>query len=296
MSNSYAEILRRHAKQMLPIATGAEPVLRKLSNIRAVLFDVYGTLLISGSGEVGTVGRAACEPALAEAFRAVGLTMSAPAAQGMRCFYETIEASHVASQAAGIEYPEVDIVEIWRKVLAELRRRDVVEGPADAAVDPARLAVEYEARANPCWPMPQMQKCLVQLHDASILLGIVSNAQFYTPELFVALLEKSAETLGFDPQLAYYSYRQGRAIPGAAMYRQAVETLRARQIAADEALYVGNDMLNDILPARELGFHTALFAGDRRSLRWREDDRRVAAVVPDLVLTDLGQLPQCVVQ
>jgi len=286
MSNTYADILRRHAKPMTPIATDVEPVLRKLPNIRAVLFDVYGTLLISGSGEVGTVGRAACEQALTEAFEATGSAMTAPAAQGVECLYEAIGASHVASRAAGVDHPEVDIVKIWRTVLAEL---------GYAAIDPARLAVEYEARANPCWPMPQMQECLEQLNQASVVLGIISNAQFFTPDLFVALLGKSAETLGFDPQLAYYSYRHGQAKPGLQMHEQAVESLRARRIAPDEALYVGNDMLNDILPARKAGFCTALFAGDRRSLRRRENDRRVAGIVPDLVLTDLGQLPRCII-
>jgi putative hydrolase of the HAD superfamily len=55
-------------------------------------------------------------------------------------------------------------------------------------------------------------------------------------------------------------------------------------------LYVGNDMLNDIYPAKQLGFQTALFAGDKRSLRLRTDDARCVNLFADLVLTDLGQL------
>ena len=65
-------------------------------------------------------------------------------------------------------------------------------------------------------------------------------------------------------------------------------------ISAAEALYVGNDMLNDITPAHALGFRTALFAGDARSLRLRENDERVAGIEPDLVLTDLAQILHCV--
>ena len=67
-----------------------------------------------------------------------------------------------------------------------------------------------------------------------------------------------------------------------------------RRIAPEEALYVGNDMLNDILPACKLGFHTALFAGDARSLRRRDGDGQLEAVAPDLVLTELGQLLHCI--
>ena len=49
-------------------------------------------------------------------------------------------------------------------------------------------------------------------------------------------------------------------------------------------------MLNDIYPAKQLGFQTALFAGDKRSLRLRTDDARCINLSADLVLTDLGQL------
>jgi len=49
-------------------------------------------------------------------------------------------------------------------------------------------------------------------------------------------------------------------------------------------------MLNDIYPANAIGFQTALFAGDQRSLRLRTDDPRCVNLKPDLVLTDLAQL------
>ena len=52
-------------------------------------------------------------------------------------------------------------------------------------------------------------------------------------------------------------------------------------------------MLNDISAASRAGFKTALFAGDRRSLRLREGDPRVRGIMPDRVarrLEDLGRL------
>ena len=52
-------------------------------------------------------------------------------------------------------------------------------------------------------------------------------------------------------------------------------------------------MLNDVWPSHQAGFRAALFAGDQRSLRLRSDEQRVDGVEPDLVLTDLAQLPRC---
>ena len=61
-------------------------------------------------------------------------------------------------------------------------------------------------------------------------------------------------------------------------------------IETSSVLYLGNDMLNDILPADRAGFQTALFAGDARSLRLRKDDPRCQGLAADLVITDLMQL------
>jgi len=99
--------------------------------------------------------------------------------------------------------------------------------------------------------------------------------------------------LGFAPDLQVYSYQHGRAKPSRELYRLAADALQRRGIAAERAVYVGNDMRNDIAPAARLGFRTALFAGDARSLRRREGDPLCAGVVPDLVVTDLIDLLHC---
>lgn len=294
MPSPYCEIFRGHSRPLEPLPTGEVPMLKRLAGIRAVLFDLYGTLFISASGEVGTGGQAACGAALSGALEAMGIATSGPADQGVGYLLQLIEQSHAESRAAGIDYPEVDIVALWREVLAELARRGIVRQSACHAVDPKRLAVEYEARANPCWPMPHLPECLDRLRLGGLVLGVISNAQFYTPKLFEALLGGPAERWGFQPDLQYYSFRYGCAKPGLGLFERALEGLRARQVAPAEALYVGNDMLNDIFPACKLGLRTALFAGDARSLRRRDDQRQLEAVAPDLVLTDLIQLVDCV--
>jgi len=55
-------------------------------------------------------------------------------------------------------------------------------------------------------------------------------------------------------------------------------------------VYLGNDMLNDMYPAQVIGFQTALFAGDARSLRLREDRSVCRNLKPGFVITDLRQL------
>lgn len=292
MTDAYADILRRHYHPIEPIPSGHAPVLARLTGIRAVLFDVYGTLFISASGEAGTSRASASESALAGALASMEVEPKGPVGPGIEHFFDVIERSHAELRRAGIEWPEVDIVEVWREVLRELARRGVLEPRGWQREQLERLALEYEARANPVWPMPGLRECLRRLCERGLLLGIVSNAQFYTPELFPALLGCEAERCGFDSRLQFYSYRHGRAKPGTDLYEKAALALGARGIEPPAVLCVGNDMLNDVLPARGVGFRTALFAGDARSLRVREGDPRVDGVSADVVLKSLLELSE----
>ncbi len=293
MSESLSRILKRLSVPLKPIPTGETAALPKLVGVRAVMFDLYGTLFISGSGEVGSVGDAACATALAEAIRTVVPEPLGSVEGGLPCLVETIRAMHRESHCRGVEHPEVDIVEVWRIVLGELGRKGVLPDRIYRLEELQRLAVEYEARANPTWPMPGLRECLTSLRTRGMVIGIISNAQFYTPLLFEALLDGTPEKWGIDPTLQYYSYRYGVAKPGLDMHRMAAETLRQRGIEPGGVLYVGNDVRNDVAVAKKVGFHSALFAGDARSLRWRQAAAGTDVVRPDLVLVSLLELDGC---
>lgn len=294
MPSAFADILRRHSRPLTPVPTGRAASPAALSGVRAVLFDLYGTLFISASGEVGAARQAACRELLAEALAAVGIDATRLGDAHAHVLFDAIEAIHAEGRAQGTEYPEVQIAEAWGRALDGLARRGVLDGRQCRNADLRRLAVEFEARANPVWPMPGAAECLAALRVRGTALGIVSNAQFYTPELFPACFGAGAEDLGFDPRLTFYSYSHGLAKPGTALFQMAAAELARQGIAAHAAAYVGNDVLNDVLPARQAGFRAVLFAGDARSLRLREDDPRVAGCAPDAVIASLADLVQYV--
>jgi putative hydrolase of the HAD superfamily len=292
MTEPYREIIRRHSRPLAPLPTGQTPVLRALGPLDAVLFDVYGTLLVSASGDVGVSATGDRSETIVAALAAVGVPLGGPPADAWDVFHRQIEREHHAARQAGVDFPEVDIVQVWRSVLAEFAARGWLTG--SDGVDLPALAVEFEVRVNPIWPMPNILPTLEGLRRAGKVLGVVSNAQFYTPEAFPALVGKTLADLGFEHDLQFYSYQHGQAKPGMALYRLAAASLQERGISTERALYVGNDLRNDITPAARLGFRTALFAGDARSLRRRESDPLCIGVVPDLVVTDLIDLLHCV--
>lgn len=292
MTTAFQDIIRSHSAPLEPRATAAAAELRVLDGVRAVLFDVYGTLFISASGEVGLATVEAEEAALVGALDAVGVRLAGDPKDAIRCLHDVIGEHHARDRAAGIQYPEVNIVQVWQDVLERLGSG----GQCEAAdnLDPAMLAVHFEVRHNPVWPMPGVQSLLDYLRQAGRQLGIVSNAQFFTVELFPALLAGTVAELGFDSDLQFFSYQLGQAKPGIEIFRLAAESFASRRISPHEVVLVGNDMLNDIMPAQQLGMRTALFAGDARSLRLRLEDPRVEGVRPDVVLTELIHLSECV--
>lgn len=283
---SLVDILRQLSEPREPLPTQVEPQLDDLSHVRCVLFDVYGTLLISGSGEVGSANLDGRPLAWEAAFRAAKMECPCTAETGLAEFIATIRGRQQELKQMGNEFPEVDILRVWQDTLAALG----CGGPEENI---QRLAVEYEARSNPCWPMPAATDVLAALRQHEFTMGIVSNAQFYTLQLFQALFGSSPDALGFDPNLQFYSYRHRAAKPGSVMFELAERELKSRGFHVADTLYVGNDMVNDIWPAQQVGFHTALFAGDRRSLRQRTADPRVAGVQPDVILTHWSQLLTC---
>jgi len=276
---------------LAPRPTGIDPQLAPLSDIRAVVFDIYGTLVISASGDIG-VSQQQHTPDLARAaLAATGVdTASLPADfDGPAALREIIEASHQRSRAQGVEYPEVDILAIWRELLDACR----LELDYDRV---RRIAIEYELRSNPVWPMPGLREVIAELARRGLVLGIVSNAQFYTPLMLHAFLGMDITQAGFDPRCCAWSYREGVAKPSTRIYEPVIAGLSTGHgIAPHQALYIGNDRRNDIWPAAELGLRTALFAGDARSLRQRQDDARLAGVEPDRILTDLMQITDALI-
>jgi putative hydrolase of the HAD superfamily len=139
--------------------------------------------------------------------------------------------------------------------------------------------------------MPEIIGVLEYLRSRGFMLGIVSNAQFYTPLLFPALTGGDLSSLGFSEDLLVWSYLLKTAKPSSLLFLEITRELRNEYaIAPREAVYIGNDMLNDVFAAGNVGLRTVLFAGDARSLRMRPDDPRCKGVHPDSTIKGLEQL------
>lgn len=271
-------MMKPYVVRIKPIPAPLKPKNNLKSAVRAILFDIYGTLFVSSSGGINI----ARENKLIEAPLKTLLDkyqISIPSLQLRGQLLAAIEENHAVKKKQGIDYPEVCIEDIWRQVL---RVNDIETA--------RKFAAEYEMIVNPVFPMPHLPALLKALEKRKILMGIISNAQFFTPHLFDLFYDHFPETLGFDPDLIFYSYEYGYAKPSLFLFKQAAKRLSEKGLKPADVLYVGNDMLNDIYTARKAGFRTCLFAGDTRSLRLRENDFTMNTITPDAIINDLIQL------
>ena len=254
--------------------------------VKAVIFDIYGTLLSSKAGDVGSDSnsgeQAVFEAALQDGGWFPGQKQE-PRAE-VSLLRESILRARQQRSAQGVSHPEVDIVRIWQEVLLGL-------GLTADDLDRVQLtALSYECRVNPVWPMAGLQQVLERLSGSGIQLGILSNAQFYTPVLLEVLLERPFSL--FHPELLVWSYKELTAKPSLKLFELMNSRLAQIGIQPAEVAYVGNDLKKDIMPASTVGWRTVLFAGDSRSLRLHSEDPELAGVKPDMVINDIRQLLQ----
>lgn len=288
-------IKSRQQTQAVQVAKDAKPQLESLTGIRAVIFDVYGTLISSGVGDISLATEQDRDQQLKATLRENGLSLPAEVAHIRfdSLLHTEIKTAQDIRRKDGIQYPEVEIREVWKSFIENLQKSGYID--QSKPVELETLIIDYESRINPTQAMPGLSKTLSTLVNRGFAMSLISNAQFYTPLLFDTFLRQDIDSLGFCKQCSVWSYQEREGKPSTRLYEIAAEQMMTHHgIEASEVLYIGNDMRNDIWPAQIVGFNTVLFAGDALSLRRRQDDPNCKNVIPDLEITDLRQILDCI--
>ena len=294
----YIETFLHESVEMKPVPTHLKPFIRVDQDIKAFVFDVYGTILVSASGDIDE--SVISVENLKTALDASGIELAkgfaephAVLAEILEDFKKSIREYHQAASSEDRPYPEINILDIWENIILSnhKRKRLILDGPLCIKC----FTFVFEVLSNRIYPMPGMKELISTLSSRAYPLGIISNAQFYTPVILNFFLHgsisESEHVPPFDADLTVFSYQYLRSKPDAYLFELLKKQMQMKYgIYADEILFIGNDMFRDIYPAQMAGFKTALFAGDTKSLRLRQERSELKKITPDFIVTDLRQI------
>ena len=223
------------------------------NTIQMIVFDIYGTLLHTRMGEIGILEK---NPDMLLDIPELHLQLDIQKTQ--KDIQKLILEQHTILRTKyNIHYPEINIINIWKTYSHNNPLFPKTLNTEEAMI----CALRHEILINPVWAMPQAFHTLIQLQKQGYALGIISNAQFYTP-LILEIIYPKWNTLEFETSI--WSYQHHISKPSSTLYHR---FLQKSKYEAKSILYIGNDKNKDIVPAKKVGMNPLLYAGDASSFR-----------------------------
>ena len=285
----------------------AKPHLIQLP-VKAVLWNVYGTLLAIPGGElkfepdIDFVMDAALDKTIQEfkMWQSMSRKPGAPAEYMKELFRKALIALKMAG--SGVEkFPEVQAERVWddivKKLLLKEFKFDVsIYGAMTEFVQ--KVAYFYHASIQGTGPYPGAADALRLVADAGTTQGLLADGQSFTPAQLVKGLRSQDPAfelaLYFPPELRILSAEKRARKPSDTLFRAALDALANRGARPADVLHVGSSLSRDIAPAKRFGMKTALFAGDKASLVATKEQLADPAFRPDVLLTELPQIAEVV--
>jgi FMN phosphatase YigB (HAD superfamily) len=286
----------------------ARPHLVRLPGIRAVLWNVYGTLLAIPVGELlfehpnAFIMSNALDRTIQEFKMWASMTRKpGQPSEQLQSTYSRFLAEQSAVPGGTERYPEVCAERVWEAIIKQLLQKDYrFDASFFGSLNEFSRKVAYFFHASlqgtACYP--GAAQAMQHIAESGLSQGLLADGQcFTTVQLQRGLTAQSPEVrleeLLADGLTVLSCDVRGKK-PSERLFRQAVTALTERGIAPAEVLHVGSRVQQDLVPARRLGMRTALFAGDKTSLQATAEQLKEAASRPDVLLTELEQITEVI--
>ncbi len=284
----------------------AKPHLVRLPNVRAVTWNVYGTLLAIAGGDLVFVhpNDFVMNVALDKTVQEFKMWASMSRKPGQPADYM----KHIYTQvvddlrlgAGGEKHPEVPAERVWEAIIKKLFQKDYkFDAGFFGSINEYSRKVAYFFHASlqgtTCYP--GAAEALAHVASAGLVQGFCADGQCFTPvQVQRGLASQEGGNLDELVPEAFraLSYEVRGRKPSDRLFKQSLQQLSAQGITPDEVLHVGSRMAQDLIPAKRLGMKTALFAGDRASLQATPEQLKDSQSRPDVLLTELNQISEVV--
>jgi FMN phosphatase YigB (HAD superfamily) len=282
--------------------------LTRLPDVRAVTWNVYGTLLAIAGGEMCFVHPQqlimdlALEKTIQE-FKMWGSMTRKPGqpAEYLRPLYVTVLHQLQTDHRRAEKYTELSVDRLWEALIKKLLQKDYkFDAGFYGSLNEfsAKVAYFFHASLQGVACYPGAARALRHIKEGGLAQGLLGNGQCFTPpQLRRCLGRQEAGADGaelIDPRHCTLSYEVRARQPSDKLFRQALAGFAERGIKPDQVLHVGSRVSLDVVPARRLGMRTGLFAGDKASLEANNKQLESPMSRPDVLLTELTQIAEVV--
>jgi hypothetical protein len=286
----------------------AKPHLVRLPEVRAVLWNVYGTLLAISGGDLAFehpqpfVMGVALDKTLQE-FKMWPSMSRKPGqpSEYLSHIYDQVLIEQRTVPSGPEKFPEVVSDRLWEAIIKKLLQKDYKwDAGFFGSLNEFSRKVAYFFHASlqgtACYP--GAADALRHVAKKGLTQGLLADGQCFTVMQLQRGLSRQDPNFSLeglvDPGLRTLSYEIRGRKPSERLFRHALSALAQRNLAPAQVLHVGSRVQQDLAPARRLGMRTALFAGDRASLQATAEQLKDPYGRPDVLLTELGQIADVV--
>lgn len=286
----------------------ARPHLVRLPQVRAVCWNVYGTLLNVFGGSLlfehpqKFVMDVALDKTVQE-FKMWASMYRKPGAPAdyLREMYERLLTEQRMAPSPGEKNPELHADKVWEGLVKKLLQKDYKwdTGFFGALNEYSRkIAYFFHASIQGSGCYVGASEALEHVRAAALRQGLVADAQcFSLVQLQRGLAQQHCVTPLdelLERPLRSLSHEVGGRKPSERLFKHFLTALAPLGVAPEQVLHVGSRLTQDVAPAKKLGMRTALFAGDKESLQATQEQLRDPSHKPDVLLTDLRQIADVV--
>ena len=225
-------------------------------SVRAVIFDIYKTLLQVGDPPEDRERRwdVLCEELLPGQHHPTLVEFE-------KLTIAQIGAEHRIARGQKIDFPEVFWPQTAVSFWPALGRHGIEK------VD--EFLYRHSQLQRTVGLMPGAAEVLRELKRRGVVLGLASNSQPYTLHEMRNCLEPTGLSLDiFDPQVLFLSFQFGFSKPDPHVFRFLVAKLAQKGIRPMETLMVGDRRDNDIEPAMAQMFQVWRFTTEESGPAW----------------------------
>jgi FMN phosphatase YigB (HAD superfamily) len=286
----------------------ARPHLKRLPDIRAVTWNLYGTLLRVFSGQIlfehpqKFVMDIALDKTVQD-FKMWGSMTRKPGqpSEYMGQIYRRVLSDMQLASSPKERHPEIAAERIWEAILKKLQQKDykydaAFFGPTNDYCQKIAYFFHASLQGTACYE--GAAQALEYVQHQGLKQALIADAQCFS---FVQLsrgLQQQHCPLAvdqlFNRSLCALSCEVGGRKPSERLFKHCLSQLQAQGIAPAQVLHVGSRLAMDLEPAKKLGMRTALFAGDKESLQATKEQLSDPALRPDVLLTELDQIADIV--